>query len=410
MTQQPAPRPQSMDESQRQVEELALQARMERIGHKLLVLSGKGGVGKSTVAANLAVSLARAGKKVGLLDIDVHGPSIPKLLGLEGRQIKVGDQEMLPVRMSDNLAVMSIGFLLPGVGEPVIWRGPRKHGVIRQFLQEVAWGSLDYLVVDSPPGTGDEPMSIAQLVGSPTGAVIVTTPQDIAIADVRRCVSFCNTLSLPVVGIVENMSGYTCPKCGEEINLFKTGGGKALAEETKVPFLGKIPIDPHIVTAGDAGQPFVDTRGQTSAGQAFAGIVQSILVQCGQDDSTIATENRGKENHRMKIAIPVQAGCVSMHFGHCEEFALYEVNEDDKTILGKTTHKPPAHEPGVLPAWLHELGANVIITGGMGQRAQQLFAQNGITVVVGAPAETPEQLASSYLSGTLQAGDNICDH
>ena len=410
MTQQRASRPQPMDESQRQAEELVLQGRMEKIGHKLLVLSGKGGVGKSTVAANLAVSLASAGKAVGLLDVDVHGPSIPKLLGLEGRQVEFSDQELVPVRMNDNLAVMSIGFLLPGSGDPVIWRGPRKYHAIRQFLKDVAWGSLDYLVVDSPPGTGDEPMSVAQLVGAPAGAVIVTTPQDVAIADVRRCVSFCNSLSLPVVGIVENMSGYTCPKCGEKIDLFKTGGGKALAEETKVPFLGTIPIDPHIVTAGDAGQPFVDTQGQASSGQAFAGIVQAILAQWGQDDPTIETENRGKENHRMKIAIPVQAGRVSMHFGHCEEFALYEVNEDDKTILGKTTHKPPAHEPGVLPSWLHELGANVIITGGMGQRAQQLFAQNGITVVVGAPAETPEQLASAYLSGTLQAGENICDH
>jgi len=399
-----------MDESQRQAEELVLQGRMERIGHKLLVLSGKGGVGKSTVAANLAVSLASAGKAVGLLDVDVHGPSIPKLLGLEGRQIEFGDQEMVPVRMNDNLAVMSIGFLLQKGTDAVIWRGPRKYHVIRQFLKDVAWDRLDYLVVDSPPGTGDEPMSVAQLVGSPAGAVVVTTPQDVAIADVRRCISFCNSLSLPVVGIVENMSGYVCPKCGERIDLFKTGGGEALADETKVPFLGRIPIDPHIVTAGDAGQPFVDMQGQTSASQAFAGIVQSILARWEQGNPTIETENRGKENHRMKIAIPVQAGRVSMHFGHCEEFALYEVNEDDKTILGKTTHKPPAHEPGVLPGWLHELGANVIITGGMGQRAQQLFAENGITVVVGAPAETPEQLASRYLNGTLHAGENICDH
>ena len=410
MTQQPASRPPSGDEAQRKAEELLLQSRMERIGHRLLVLSGKGGVGKSTVAANLAVFLASAGKAVGLLDVDVHGPSIPKLLGLEGRQIEFGDQEMVPVRMNDNLAVMSIGFLLPGSGEAVIWRGPRKYHAIRQFLKDVAWGRLDYLVVDSPPGTGDEPMSVAQLAGAPAGAVIVTTPQDVAVADVRRCVSFCNSLSLPVVGIVENMSGYTCRKCGEEVDLFKIGGGEALAEEMKVPFLGKIPIDPQIVTAGDAGQPFVAAAEQASSGQAFAGIVQSILAQCGADDPTIETESRGKENHRMKIAIPVQAGRVSMHFGHCEEFALYKVDENDKTILGKTTHQPPAHEPGVLPRWLHELGANVVITGGMGQRAQQLFAQNGITVVVGAPADPPEQLSSAYLSGTLQAGENICDH
>ncbi|MFH1418177.1 MAG: Mrp/NBP35 family ATP-binding protein [Planctomycetota bacterium] len=292
MTQQCAAGQQSAEESQRQAEELALRNRMEKIGQKLLVLSGKGGVGKSTVAANLAVSLASAGKTVGLLDIDVHGPSIPRLMGLEGRQITGGEGGMLPVRMNDNLAVMSIGFLLPGRGEPVIWRGPRKHGVIRQFLKDVAWGNLDYLVVDSPPGTGDEPMSVAQLVGASAGAVIVTTPQDVAIADVRRCVSFCNTLSLPVVGIVENMSGYTCPKCGESIDLFKTGGGKALAEEMRVPLLGTIPIDPDIVTSGDAGRPFVDTQKQTSASQAFAGIVQSIVAQQGRNNRAAENKNR----------------------------------------------------------------------------------------------------------------------
>lgn len=410
MTQPRTTKPQTVDETERQAEELALRSRMERIGHKLLVLSGKGGVGKSTIAANLAALLAQAGKKVGLLDIDVHGPSIPTLLGLQGHQISGAADGMLPVRMSDNLAVMSIGFLVGDERTPVIWRGPRKHGVIRQFLKDVVWGELDYLVVDSPPGTGDEPMSIAQLVGSPAGAVIVTTPQDVAIADVRRCISFCDSVSLPVIGVVENMSGFVCPKCGERIDLFKTGGGKILAEETKVPFLGNIPIDPQIVTSGDTGQPFVDTQRRTSAGHAFAGIVQSILAQLGQDDLTVTTKGSLKENHRMKIAIPVADGHLSAHFGHCQEFAVLETDQEGKEVAGKSMHEAPPHEPGLLPRWLHDLGADIIIAGGMGERAQQLFAENGITVVVGAPAETPEQLASTYLSGTLQAGENICDH
>jgi len=252
--------------------------RMCQIGHKLLVLSGKGGVGKSTVAANLATALARAGKRVGLLDIDVHGPSVPKLMGLEGRHVEGADGAMMPVRVTDNLAVMSIGFLLPSASEPVIWRGPRKHGAIRQFLEDVAWGQLDYLVVDSPPGTGDEPMSIAQLVGEPAGAVIVTTPQDVAIADVRRCVTFCGEVSLPVAGIVENMSGLECPRCGERINLFKRGGGMALALEMNVPFLGQIPIDPDIVMAGDAGIPLLRDGPQSLAAKAFADVVNSIVA------------------------------------------------------------------------------------------------------------------------------------
>lgn len=401
---------QAIDEAQRQRDEQMLQARMKTIRRKLLVLSGKGGVGKSTVAANLAASLALAGKAVGLLDVDVHGPSIPKLLGLEGRQIGASGEDLSPVRVSDNLAVMSIGFLLPSGNEPVIWRGPRKFHLIRQFLTNVAWGNLDVLVVDSPPGTGDEPLSVAQLVGSPAEAVIVTTPQDLAVADVRRCVSFCNSLSLPVAGVVENMSGFACPSCGQQIDLFKKGGGKALADEMSVPFLGAIPIDPAIVTSGDAGIPFIDNRTNSLGAKAFADVVGLLLGQQTPAHASVTTRNQGEEDHRMKIAIPVQAGRVSMHFGHCEEFALYEVNEGNKVITGKTAHKPPGHEPGVLPRWLHELGANVIITGGMGQRAQQLFAQNGIDVVLGAPADTPEDVAAAYLGGTLQAGENVCDH
>jgi len=182
-------------------EEAKFEGRMADISNKLLVFSGKGGVGKSTVSANLAAALAHAGKRVGLLDIDVHGPSIPKLMGVETGQVRGDGKDLLPVKLNDNLAVMSIGFLLPSKQEPVIWRGPRKHGVIQQFLKDVAWGQLDYLVVDSPPGTGDEPMSIAQLVGSSAKAIVVTTPQAVAISDVRRCIAFCKEVSLPLTHI-----------------------------------------------------------------------------------------------------------------------------------------------------------------------------------------------------------------
>jgi ATP-binding protein involved in chromosome partitioning len=255
-----------------------LERRMCQIGMKLLVMSGKGGVGKSTVAANLAASLAAAGKTVGLLDVDIHGPSIPKLLGLEGEQLVPRGHGIAPVEIGGNLKVMSIGFLLPGTAEAVIWRGPMKYGVIRQFLKDVDWGPLDYLVIDAPPGTGDEPLSVAQLIGHPAGAILVTTPQDLAVADVRRSVSFCEKVSLPVVGIIENMSGLICPHCHGGIPLFKTGGGQALAREMKVPFLGSILIDPQIVQCGDRGTPYAQQFADSPAAKALAAIVQRIMV------------------------------------------------------------------------------------------------------------------------------------
>jgi len=266
------------DPAQQEQEELALQGRMAEIRHKLLVLSGKGGVGKSTVAANLAAALAKAGKQVGILDVDIHGPSVPKLMGVEDHTIQMVGDQILPARVNERLAVMSIGFLIPSGRDAVIWRGPMKHGAIRQFLKDVTWGKLDYLVVDSPPGTGDEPLSVAKMVGSSAGAIVVTTPQDVAIADVRRCVGFCRTLSLPVVGIVENMSGLVCPKCGERIDLFKRGGGEALALEMGVPFLGQIPIDPEVVMMGDAGIPFLREGPQSPAAAAFSALVDTILA------------------------------------------------------------------------------------------------------------------------------------
>lgn len=287
-------KPQAQDALQREWEERVLRERMEDIAQKLLVLSGKGGVGKSTVAANLAVFLAKAGKKVGLLDVDVHGPSIPKLMGLEGQRLTTEGQQLLPVLVGENLKVMSIAFLLASPRDAVIWRGPLKYNVIRQFLKDVAWGQLDYLVVDSPPGTGDEPLSVAQLVGSPVSAIVVTTPQDLSVSDVRRCVSFCNQLSLPVAGIVENMSGLNCPHCGKRIDLFRTGGGRALAEEMRVPFLGNIPIEPEIVLSGDSGTPFVQQFPKSEAAKAFADTI-ALLLAAGEPPGKPALGKTGLE-------------------------------------------------------------------------------------------------------------------
>ncbi len=260
-----------------ELEQDQIRHRMSQIKHKILVLSGKGGVGKSTVAANLAVSLSLAGKRVGLLDIDIHGPSIPKILNLEDKKLTGFGDAIMPVPVSTNLVVMSIGFMLKDQDSPVIWRGPMKYNMIKQFLKDVEWGHLDYLIIDSPPGTGDEPLSIIQLLEKPDGAVIVTTPQQVALSDVRKGISFCRSLELPVIGVIENMSGFVCPKCGEVTNIFKSGGGESMALEMNVPFLGRIPLDPQIVEACDSGQPYFEKFKNSTAANSFEQAIKPIL-------------------------------------------------------------------------------------------------------------------------------------
>ncbi|MDN7024642.1 Mrp/NBP35 family ATP-binding protein [Methanoculleus sp. FWC-SCC1] len=228
------------------------------VKHVVLVLSGKGGVGKSTVAANLAFALSNHGLKTGLIDLDIHGPNIPKMLGIDEAKLQSYDGKIIePVRVTGTLGVVSMAFLLPARSTPVIWRGPMKMAVIRQFLEDVNWGDLDYLVVDLPPGTGDEALSIAQLAPNIAGAVIVTTPQEVAVMDSSRAVEFIKKLELPVLGVVENMSGFVCPHCKEEIDVFGKGGGEKEAKELDVPFLGAIPLDPEMRRAADEGRPFI---------------------------------------------------------------------------------------------------------------------------------------------------------
>ncbi|MFA6333813.1 MAG: Mrp/NBP35 family ATP-binding protein, partial [Methanoregula sp.] len=212
------------------------------VKHVILVLSGKGGVGKSTVSVNLAFALANKGAKVGLLDLDFHGPNIPKMLGIEDQRPAVLANAIEPVHVTGNLSVISMALLLPDTSSPVVWRGPVKMAAIQQFLAEVNWGALDYLVVDLPPGTGDEALTIAQLAPNVRGAVIVTTPQDVAVMDAMKAAKFIEKLELPVIGVIENMSGMVCPHCGEVVNLFSVGGGKKAAEDLGVPFLGAIPL------------------------------------------------------------------------------------------------------------------------------------------------------------------------
>jgi ATP-binding protein involved in chromosome partitioning len=254
-----------------------LESRLCRIKHKVVVLSGKGGVGKSTIAVNLAIALALEGRKVGLLDADIHGPSVPTMLGLEHRQPAGGPDGLVPPEIG-GLKVMSIGFFLQSPDDAVIWRGPLKMSVLKQFLKDVAWGDLDYLIIDSPPGTGDEPLSVAQLIGRLDGAIVVTTPQKVAAADVRKSVNFCRQLKIPVLGVVENMSGFACPKCGDVTQVFRTGAGQQIAKDMLVPFLGAIPLDPQVAEASDNGQAFVQQYGSTPTAKAMLAVLKPVLA------------------------------------------------------------------------------------------------------------------------------------
>jgi len=253
-----------------------LRYRMKQVKHTIAVISGKGGVGKSTVTVNLAAAFALYGKHIGILDADIHGPSVPRLLGLTGQQVKVGPPGAFPVIGPLGMKVISIDFFLPEEKTPTIWRGPLKMTAIRQFLSDVVWGELDTLFIDLPPGTGDEPLSIAQLLPDIDGVIIVTMPSELSRVVVEKAIAFAQRLEMPIIGIVENMSGYVCPTCGTKIDIFQSGGGKKMAKETGVPFLGSIPIDPKVVVDSDKGVPFVIEHADSPAAKAFVEIVKKV--------------------------------------------------------------------------------------------------------------------------------------
>lgn len=281
--------------------------------------------------------------------------------------------------------------------------------VIKQLLEEVAWGELDYLVIDSPPGTGDEPLSVAQLIPDPTGALIVTTPQDVSTSDVRRSISFCRAVDLPVLGVVENMAGLVCPHCGESIDLFGEGGGERMSSEMDVPFLGRIPIDPAIVKSGDTGKPFAYWESKSPSGGAFTGLVERLTEQI-ETGAPAPAETGEDAPESVTIAFPTESGRLCAHFGHCREFVFLTADCSTGDILNRRVAEPPKHEPGVLPRWVGEQGASVVIAGGLGRKARDLFGQSGVEVVTGAPQREPEELAREYLKGSLETGPNACSH
>ncbi len=400
-----------------EADELRLTEQLKHIKHRLLVMSGKGGVGKTSIAVHLALGLAQRGHRVGILDVDLHGPDVPRMLGLRGMFDFDPEHHVVPQRYNDRLKVVSIEGLLHDRDDAVIWRGPLKHSFIRQAISQVNWGDLDFLVIDSPPGTGDEPLSVAQTIPG-AQAVIVTTPQEVSLADVRKAINFCRKVDLPILGLVENMSGLICPRCGEEIPLFSKGGGQKTAASMDVPLLASFPFDLNVVQSSDRGHP------QLSDHSPFLTVLGRLLDEVEQrvqereknlpptPEGILIPEEKTEmvkpDITTFKAAVPLAGGVLCNHFGHCEQFAVLQVQEGQ---IGATElHTPPPHEPGVLPRWLGGLGVNLIIAGGMGQRALSLFTEQGIRVITGAPNQEPVALVQNYLAGSLTTGPNVCDH
>jgi ATP-binding protein involved in chromosome partitioning len=255
----------------------AVQYSLSKIKQKFIVMSGKGGVGKTSTSVNLSIALADLGFRVGLMDVDLHGPDIPRMLGLKG-DLTVGPERKLePLKYSDNLKAISVEALSPSKDNAIIWRGPIKYSAIQQFIADVHWGDLDYLLVDSPPGTGDEPLTVAQTIKD-AKAIIVTTPQEVSLADVRKSINFCKVVNMEIFGLIENMSGFSCPHCGETLDMFGTGGGERTATEMQIPFLGFIPFDRNVILCGDSGQSLYGAYQETPVAQAYIKIARKMAA------------------------------------------------------------------------------------------------------------------------------------
>jgi len=256
----------------------AVEKSLGRIKQKLIVMSGKGGVGKTSTSVNLAIALANKGYQVGIMDVDLHGPDVPRMLGLKGMlDISKNSNKLAPMNRMDNLKVVSIESLTMSKDDAIIWRGPIKFSAIKQFIGDVDWGDLDFLIIDSPPGTGDEPLTIAQTIQD-AKAIIVTTPQEVSLADVRKSISFCKTVNMEIFGVIENMSGFVCPHCGESVDIFGTGGGEKTAAAASIPFLGRIPMDPRVVACGDDGCSIQEKYADSTVAIALGEIADKVAA------------------------------------------------------------------------------------------------------------------------------------
>ncbi|BBO79580.1 Mrp/NBP35 family ATP-binding protein [Desulfosarcina ovata] len=270
----------SMDEAKKQADpqaqrDAAVKDVLGRIKHKFIIMSGKGGVGKTSTSVNLSLALSNLGHKVGIMDVDLHGPDVPRMLGLSGMLELSPERKLKPMPFSENLSAVSIESLTPTKDDAIIWRGPVKYSAIQQFIGDVDWGALDFLLIDAPPGTGDEPLTVAQTIPD-AKAIIVTTPQEVSLADVRKSINFCKVVKMEIFGLIENMSGFACPHCQAVIDLFGSGGGEKTAVAAGIPFLGKIPFDSEMVACGDAGVSYQQKHSDSPVSQAFTDVAQKM--------------------------------------------------------------------------------------------------------------------------------------
>jgi ATP-binding protein involved in chromosome partitioning len=376
-----------------------LKLQMAAIPHKVLVMSGKGGVGKTTVAVNLAFAFAAEGLRVGILDVDLHGPNAALMAGVEGRRLAQIPNCLMPVSASPNVRVLSMSALLPDADTAIIWRGPMKMGIIEHFLAEGDWSGTDVLVVDCPPGTGDEPLSVAQLLPEADGVVIVTSPQAVAVLDSRKCVQFVRQVGLPVLGLVENLSGFCCPDCGRRVDLFRSGGGEHAAEALGVPFLGRVPITPAVVEQCDAGAPIVVACPTDPAAVALRAVAAALLPRL--QGARRSPPPAPRPGHQL-VAVAADderglEGTVAAHFGRCPSYVLVDV--EGGSVSGVRVVANPhadAHGPAVVLDHLRDLGVQVIIAGSLGACAQDLLGRFGIEAVPGQTGRV-EDAVTAYL-------------
>ncbi|HHI97211.1 MAG TPA: ATP-binding protein [Thermodesulfatator atlanticus] len=374
-------------------QERRLQEQLAKIRHKIMVMSGKGGVGKSSVAVNLAIGLSLQDFMVGLLDVDLHGPNVPKMLGLRrGRLQRRPDGRIGAIVYSPNLKFLSIEPLLPQEDAAVIWRGPLKISAIRQFIADIDWGKLDYLIIDAPPGTGDEPLTVAKTIPD-AYALLVTTPQEVSLIDVRKSYNFCRKVKMRILGLVENMSGFICPHCGKEVDLFKRGGGERLAEELGIKFLGRIPVDPRIVAAGDAGKPVIAAYPESKTAEAFEELVRNVVAATEEFFRDV------EEGRYMRLAVPVEGPVVAESLEGADLFALYDVEKGQVKV--KDVAKKPEDSP--LDLWLKEQVVTHLIVPQIPEELKQKLTNIGVRLVEGVAPKTKADLAvQDYLAGIIK--------